>query len=320
MLITNKIVIEEAKILGFSLVGFSPVKKLSQEITYYQKWLSKKYNGKMTYLENKIQQREDPRLIFEKTKSVISVALNYYSGEKHTKLKNKYKISRYAWGKDYHFVMWEKLNYLIDKLKEYDNSFEAVYYVDTGPVMDKIWAVNSGIGWMGKNTNVINKNIGSWFFIGNIFCNIEFINYNNQITDFCGNCNKCIKACPTNALFDGYKIDASRCISYLNIENKEEIPDEFLGKFDNWLLGCDICQEVCPWNIKFAKKTDEINFIEGKNVEFEENELISLSSKGFKDKFKFSPILRPKLKGIKRNLNFNKLSNERNLLKENESN
>ena len=320
MPITNNTIIDEAKKLGFSLIGFTPVKKLSNEINYYKEWLKNGYNGKMAYLENKLPQREDPTLIFEKTKSVISVGLNYYTGEKHSGLKNKYKISRYAWGKDYHFVIWDKLKLLIEKLKEFDSSFEAVYYVDTGPVLDKVWAVNSGIGWMGKNTNIINKNFGSWFFIANIFCNLEFDEYNEKMQDFCGSCNKCVTSCPTNALVDNYKIDASRCISYLNIENKEEIPNEFLGKFDNWLVGCDICQQVCPWNIKFSQKTEEINFIEGNNVEFGDNELINLTSKEFKEKFKDSPILRPKLKGVIRNLNFNKLSNDRNLFKENESN
>lgn len=310
MPINNSIVISAANELGFDLVGFSELKKLTKETEYLKKWLSLKYNGGMKYLENRIEFRENPSLIFDKTKSIISLAINYYSGEKHTNKTSNYKISRYAWGKDYHFIMWDKIKVLIEKIKIDYPDFEAVNYVDTGPVLDKVWAVNSGLGWMGKNTNVINKNIGSWFVIGNLFTNVEFNNYSKPQEDFCGSCNKCVSACPTDALFDNYQIDGSKCISYLTIENKNEIPIEFKGKLENWILGCDICQEVCPWNNKFSQLSKEVNFLNGENVEFTESEIVGLSSKEFKEKFKESPILRPKLKGMIRNINFNKVDND----------
>lgn len=304
MSLSSDYISELAKDTGFDLVGFSKYRLLKQEVIYLNDWLSKGYNGNMKYLNNNLDKREDVGKILRGCKSIISLGLNYYSGEKYSQKPDKFKVSRYAWGKDYHFVIWDMLDLLIKKIKKTVFDFEAVYYVDTGPVMDKVWALNSGLGWMGKNTNIINKKIGSWFFIGNIICNSEIDNYSNKIGDFCGNCTKCIDNCPTNALLGNYEINASRCISYLNIENKGEIPDEFKGKLKNWLLGCDICQEVCPWNIKFSVNTKQLNFIEGKNVEFSEDNFKNLEPSEFKKKFKESPILRPKLKGIMRNIEF----------------
>jgi epoxyqueuosine reductase len=304
VLITTDYVKKIADKAGFDLVGFSKYRLLDKEVDYLANWIKKEYNGGMKYLENNLEKRKDIRKILEGCNSVISFGLNYYAGEKYFYQKDKYKISRYAWGKDYHLVMWDKLSKIIDEIKKDYIDLNAVYYVDTGPVMDKVWAVNSGLGWMGKNTNIINRNFGSWFFIGNILCNAEFDRYSEKVNDFCGSCTKCVDSCPTNALLGNYEIDASRCISYLNIENKGDIPDDFAGKFDNWLLGCDICQEVCPWNIKFAKTTKEINFIEGKNVEFSENDFNLLTPAEFNKKFKESPILRPKLKGIIRTIEF----------------
>ncbi|MEJ2615376.1 MAG: tRNA epoxyqueuosine(34) reductase QueG, partial [Ignavibacteriaceae bacterium] len=185
-----------------------------------------------------------------------------------------------------------------------DNSFEAKAYVDTGPVMDKAWAVKSGIGWLGKHTNVINKEYGSWFFIANLVTNFEF-EYSLPIEDFCGSCRACIDACPTNAIIDEYVINANKCISYLTIENKSEIPEQFKGKFDNWIFGCDICQEVCPWNNKFSKVTDKVEFFPVyNNKEISLDEVVALSKEEFNKRFKESPVKRAKLSGLKRNAAF----------------
>ncbi len=290
--------------IGFDLVGVSEYTLLTKEVEYLKEWLSKGYNGEMKYLERNLEKREDVREILSSANSVISLGINYYNGERYTNKDNYYKVSRYAWGTDYHYVMWEKIDKLIDMIKAENADFEAVRYVDTGPVMDKVWGVKSGLGWMGKHTNIINKNIGSWFFIGNIFSNAKFDKYSEEIKDYCGRCTKCIDNCPTEALLGNYEINASKCISYLTIENKGEIPEEFKGKFNNWLFGCDICQEVCPWNKKFFKLTKEMNFIIGENVEFNEEDFINLNNKSFKERFNKSAILRAKLKGMVRNVEF----------------
>ena len=194
------------------------------------------------------------------------------------------------------------LNKLESQLKEIDNNFESISYVDTGPVLDKVWAIKAGLGWMGKHTNVINRNIGSWFFIANILCNYEFT-YSEEINDFCGSCNACIEACPTKAIIVPYVVDSNKCISYHTIENKGVIPDVFKNQFDDWAFGCDICQDVCPWNRKFSKVTNKSEF-EAKNKFIKKDEIDQMSESDFNNKFKDSPLKRSKLKGIKRNLSF----------------
>jgi epoxyqueuosine reductase len=194
------------------------------------------------------------------------------------------------------------LDELEEELKKVDSAFESISYVDTGQVMDKAWAVRSGIGWFGKHTNVINRDIGSWFFIANIITNYKF-DYSEQIPDFCGTCTACIDACPTDAIVQEYVIDSNRCISYLTIENKNEISEEFKGKFDNWIFGCDICQDVCPWNQKFLVETLIKDFYP-QNKELKLDEVLGLNEENFKEKFKISPIKRAKLSGLKRNASF----------------
>lgn len=302
--INREFVVNLSYQIGFDLVGITEYSLLTKEVEYLTNWLNKGYNGGMKYLERNLDRREDIRKILSNCNSIISLGLNYYNGEKYTEREDYYKVSRYAWGTDYHYVMWEKIDKLIKTIKDKYNDFEAVQYVDTGPVMDKVWSVKAGVGWMGKHTNVINKNFGSWFFIGNIICNAKFDVYDKPINDYCGTCTKCIDSCPTGALLGNYEINASKCISYLNIENKGEISEEFIGKFDKWLFGCDICQEVCPWNKKFFKPTKELNFIEGENVEFSEQDFMILDNKSFKERFNKSPILRAKLKGMVRNIEF----------------
>lgn len=304
MVISKEIIINKARELGFDLIGFSPAEKLQKEFDSLEKWLGKNYHAEMKYMERNLEKRKDIRNVFPKAKSVISLGLNYYTPEKYSENHKYGKISRYAWGKDYHLIIWEKLNLLIEDLKNIDGLFEAKTYVDTGPVMDKAWAVRAGIGWMGKHSNIINKKIGSWFFIANIITNFEF-DYDLPIEDFCGSCTACIEACPTNAIIDEYVVDANKCISYLTIENKNEIPEKFKDKFDNWIFGCDICQDVCPWNNKFSQVTTENDFYpKNNNGEILFEDIKKMDQAEFSKKFKGSPVKRAKLKGLKRNAAF----------------
>lgn len=302
-MITGELIKSRANKLGFQLVGFAKAEILEKEIKDLKKWIGNGFNAGMKYMERNIDKRQDVTQILPEAKSVISLGINYYYRHKYKDELNSGKISRYAWGKDYHLIVWEKIDELVSQLKKIDSSFKAIGYVDTGPVMDKSWAVKSGLGWLGKNTNVINKNFGSWFFIATIISNIELTD-SKQEKDFCGKCTACIDACPTKALLpEGYILDSNKCISYLTIENKNEIAEEFKGKFNNWIFGCDICQDVCPWNKKFSVQTKEHNF-RPINSELELDKIFTMKEEEFRDKFKETPLLRTKLKGLKRNASF----------------
>lgn len=301
MVINNQFIESLAKQHGFDLVGFSKVEKLTTEIDRLKEWIASGYVAGMDYMTKNIEKREDLNLVFEGAVSVISLGMNYYTPDKHTGIINKGKISRYAFNNDYHNIIWEKLEIIIKALSSFDSEFKGIYYVDTGPVMDKVWAKKSGLGWIGKNSNVINRNYGSWFFIANIITNKAF-EYSEQIDDFCGKCSKCIDACPTNAIAKPYVVDASKCISYLTIENKGEIPDSNIGKFNGWIFGCDICQDVCPWNIRFAVDSKVNGFYPDKYpIEIDLDVFDNMDNKEFKEIFSESPIKRAKLKGMKRN-------------------
>ena len=302
MKLSNEIVIEKAKAVGFDLVGFAKAESLRKESEYLQQWLDKNYHAGMDYMSKNFDKRKDVRQILPEAKSVISLGLNYYTPHSYSNEETKGKVSRYAWGKDYHLIIWAMLDELEEELKKVNPQFECISYVDTGPVMDKVWAVRSGLGWLGKHTNVINREIGSWFFIANIITNYEF-DYSEQIPDFCGTCTACIDACPTNAIIKEYVVDANKCISYLTIENKNEISEKFNGKFDNWLFGCDICQDVCPWNQKFPVETLLKNF-HPQNKEFKLDDILEMKEEEFKEKFQTSPVKRAKLTGLKRNALF----------------
>ena len=302
MKLTKDIVIHTAKELGFSLVGFSAVQNLKQEIDHLNVWLDKNYNAGMKYMEENLDKKSDLSRILPSAKSVISLGLNYYVDESFENKTNNGKVSRYAWGKDYHLILWEKLAQLIIKLQEIEPKFEAKSYVDTGPVMDKVWAVKSGLGWMGKHSNIINREIGSWFFIANIINNCEFES-DKEIEDFCGTCTACIDACPTNAIVEDYVVDSYKCISYLTIENKNEIPKEYKGKFEGFIFGCDICQDVCPWNEKFSIQTLEYDF-KPINKEIPLDTFENMTNSQFKKRFANSPISRARVKGMKRNAQF----------------
>lgn len=300
--ITNDIVISKAKSIGFDLVGFARVVELTEEIEKLNLWLDKKYQAGMNYMERNIHKRKNPNEILPDAKSIISLAVIYNTPFDHSNNKDFGKISRYAWGKDYHLIIWEKLDQLENELKSVDSNFKSISYVDTGPVMDKVWAVKSGLGWMGKHTNIINREVGSWFFIANIICNYEF-EYSEQIPDFCGDCTACMDACPTEAIVQPYVVDSNKCISYQTIENKNEIPVELKGKFENWLFGCDICQEVCPWNKKFSVTTLNEEFYP-KHKELSYPDVMQMDVATFKNKFADSPVKRTKLSGLKRNAKF----------------
>ncbi len=299
---TNEQIIHIAHELGFDLIGFAKSEKLDGEIKNLKKWLKLGYQAGMKYMERNVVKREDVSKILPGAKSVISLGINYYTKNKYENNDEHGKVSRYAWGKDYHLILWEKLAEFVELCKEIDNNFEAKTYVDTGPVMDKAWAVKSGIGWLGKHTNVISREIGSWFFIANIITNIKF-DYNEPIADFCGSCTACLEACPTNAIVDEYVVDANKCISYLTIENKREIPEDFKDKFEDWIFGCDICQDVCPWNDKFPAETGEREFFPREKV-LDLNMFDEMTNSQFKKKFGDSPISRARLKGMRRNAEF----------------
>ncbi len=304
MKLSNEIVIEKAKGLGFELAGFAKADILNEEVVHLEEWLSKGYQAGMKYMNRNIDKRKDIRKVFPESKSVISLALNYYTPDQHIPEEDEGKISRYAWGKDYHLIIRDKLRILENELKQIDPFFKSLSYVDTGPIMDKAWAVRAGLGWLGKHTNVINPGIGSWFFIASILTNYEF-KYSELMTDHCGSCTACIDACPTKAIVEEYILDANKCISYLTIENKDEIPESYKDKFDKWIFGCDICQDVCPWNIKFSEScgTQEFNPLDGQTG-ISLTEVGAMDEDTFKRRFKESPVKRTKLSGLKRNASF----------------
>jgi epoxyqueuosine reductase len=301
--ITNKKVIELARVYGFDLAGFARVEPLDEEYARLEEWVNKKYYAAMEYIPRNLEKRKDVRTILPEAKSVISLGMNYYNEEKYEDKVGYGKISRYAWGKDYHIIIWEKLESFIEDLQAIDPEIKVIEYVDTGPVMDKAWAVRSGLGWMGKNSNIISKELGSWFFIATLITNYEF-DYSVRVQDLCGKCRACIDACPTEAIVNDHVIDANRCISFLTIENKGEIAQEFKGKFENWLFGCDACQDVCPWNIKFALTAREEELAREIVKELSFTEIEKLDETEFKKRFENSPIYRAKLSGLKRNANF----------------
>lgn len=290
---------DKAKQLGFDLIGFAKAEELGEESEHLQQWLDKDYQAGMDYMDRNFEKQKDVRKILPEAKSVVSLGLNYYTPHQYSDEKANGKVSRYAWGKDYHLIIWSLLDELESELKKIDPSFKSISYVDTGPVMDKAWAVRAGIGWLGKHTNVINREIGSWFFIANIITNYEF-EYSEPIPDFCGSCTACLDACPTKAIVQEYVVDANKCISYLTIENKGTISEEFKGKFDDWIFGCDICQDICPWNKKFPVET-MIKDFHPENKELNLIDILEMTEEKFKEKFKNSPIKRAKLSGLKRN-------------------
>ena len=297
---------QESKRLGFDFCGISKAEFLEDEAPRLEKWLKNEMHGKMQYMENYFDLRLDPTKLMSGAKSVISLLLNYFPSEKQN--EHSPKISKYAYGKDYHFVIKEKLKELIAFIKQNIGDVNARAFVDSAPVMDKVWAKKSGLGWIGKHTNLISKNNGSFFFIAELIVDLD-LEYDSEIADYCGSCTKCIDACPTDAISQPYVVDGSKCISYFTIELKENIPAEMKGKFDDWMFGCDICQDVCPWN-SFSKPHNELQFKPLPEIlNFTKKDWEEISEETFNKTFHDSPLERPKYKGIKRNLEFLNLGN-----------
>lgn len=291
----------EAKRLGFLSCGISKAGFLEEEAPRLEKWLNENRHGQMQYMENHFDKRLDPTLLVDGAKSVISLLLNYYPSE--TQKSDTYKISKYAYGEDYHFVIKEKLKELLHSINENIGEVGGRAFVDSAPVLDKAWAAKSGLGWIGKNSNLLSKQVGSFFFIAELIVDIE-LDYDTSVTDHCGSCTACLDACPTQAIIAPYVVDGSKCISYFTIELKENIPNEVKGKLDDWAFGCDVCQDVCPWN-RFSKPHSEPLFNP-------HPELLSLTKKDweeiteetFRAVFKNSAVKRTKFSGLKRNLDF----------------
>jgi epoxyqueuosine reductase len=287
--------------LGFISCGISKSGFLENEIGRFESWLKNNYHGKMSYMERNFDKRMDTRKLVDGSKSVISLLFNYYPSKEIN--NNCFKISKYAYGKDYHFIIKDKLKTLLSSMRNEIGEIDGRVFVDSAPIMEKAWAKKSGLGWIGKNTNLISKKTGSFFFIAEIIVDLE-LEYDNEVTDHCGSCNACLDACPTDALYEPYKIDASKCISYFTIELKEQFPNDLKKDFNDWIFGCDICQDVCPWN-KFSRPNEEPLLSPLKEInQYSKKDWLELTDEVFKVVFKGSPLERTKFKGLKRNIQY----------------
>ncbi|MDY0987701.1 tRNA epoxyqueuosine(34) reductase QueG [Flavobacterium sp. CFBP9031] len=299
--IYSKFIKEEAKRLGFISCGISKAGFLEQEAPRLENWLKNNRNGQMAYMENHFDKRLDPTLLVDDGKSVVSLLLNYYPDSKQN--DESFKISKYAYGQDYHFVIKDKLKEFLHSIQENIGEVSGRAFVDSAPVLDKAWAAKSGLGWIGKNSNLITQKVGSFYFIAELIIDLE-LEYDYAVTDHCGSCTACIDACPTQAIVAPYIVDGSKCISYYTIELKENLPEEMKGKFDEWMFGCDTCQDVCPWN-RFSKPHSEPLFNPNPELlSFAKKDWIEITEETFKLVFKNSPIKRTKFDGLKRNIKF----------------
>ena len=306
MIVGNKskytnLIKKEAIRLGFMSCGISKAGFLEEEAPRLEEWLNKNRNGKMSYMENHFDKRLDPTKLVDGSKSVISLLLNYYPD----KVQNpeSYKISKYAYGKDYHFVIKDKLKSLLQFIQSEIGEVAGRSFVDSAPVLDKAWAAKSGLGWIGKNSNLLSKKAGSFFFIAELIVDLE-LEEDTPVTDHCGTCTACIDACPTNAIVEPYKVDGSKCISYFTIELKDELPNSFKNTFEDWMFGCDICQDVCPWN-RFSKPHNEPLFDPHPDLlKFDKKDWQEITRETFNEIFRKSAVKRTKFEGLKRNIKF----------------
>lgn len=307
----SKIIKEKSKKFGFEGCGISKADFLEEDARALEKYLKNNYHGELHYMENYFDKRVDPRLLVEGSKSVISLQYNYFPTEEINSLDN-YKISKYAYGQDYHEVIKEILREMVAELREEIGDFNCRIFTDSAPVLEKAWARKSGLGWVGKNALLLTKQKGSFFFLAEIICDIELAP-DHAVTDHCGSCRKCIDACPTDAIVDDRIINASKCISYATIELKNAIPDSFKGKMEDWMFGCDICQDVCPWN-RFSVPHLEPKFQPNEFLKkFRKNEWQEITQELFSEVFRKSPVKRAKFSGLKRNIEFlNKYSGKQN--------
>lgn len=297
----TELIKKKAAELGFFFCGISKAEFLEDEARHLDNWLKRDFHGKMNYMENHYDKRLDPRLLVDNAKSVVSLLLNYYPEEKPLD-SSAPKISKYAYGKDYHFIIKDKLREFFQYIQDEIGEVDGRVFVDSAPVMDKAWAKKSGLGWMGKNANIIHPKHGSYFFIAELILDLE-LEPDGPIKDYCGTCTKCIDECPTDAIVEPYLIDGSKCISYLTIELKDEIlPNEFKGKMDNWMFGCDVCQDVCPWN-RFSTPHSEPWFKPHDDLlKMKKNDWEDLTEEVFQELFRKSAVKRTKFFGLKRNI------------------
>ncbi|MFT4645932.1 MAG: epoxyqueuosine reductase, partial [Planctomycetota bacterium] len=298
----TQLIKQKAKELGFEEIGISKAEFLEEEAPRLENWLNQNMHGEMSYLANHFDKRLDPTKLVPGAKSVISLSYNYYTDQE---LKSdSYKLSKYAFGRDYHKVVKKKLKILTQFIQEEIGEIDGRAFVDSAPVMEKAWAKKSGLGWIGKNSLMLTKGKGSYFFLSELIIDLE-LEYDNPYTkDYCGTCTKCIDACPTDAIFEPYQVDASKCISYFTIELKEEIPQEMKGKFEDWIFGCDICQDVCPINSR-AKVHKQPDFAPRDGLlDMSKKDWKEITEEVFEKLFFATPVNRTKFKGLKRNIEF----------------
>ena len=298
----SQLIKQKAEKFGFQSCGISKAEFLEEEAPRLEAWLNKDYHGEMKYMENHFDKRLNPTLLVDGAKSVISLSYNYFPKVKIDEINN-FKISKYAYGEDYHEVIKDVLKEMVAELQEEIGEFGFRVFVDSAPVLEKAWARKSGLGWVGKNANLITKKHGSFYFLAEIICDLE-LEYDLAVTDHCGSCRACIDACPTQAIVSDRIVDGSKCISYATIELKNEIPDYFNGKMDDWIFGCDVCQDVCPWN-RFSAPTLQEKFAPNfQKLNFRKNEWKELSQELFSEIFKKSAVKRTKFSGLMRNISF----------------
>jgi epoxyqueuosine reductase len=297
----TSIIKQEAQRLGFLSCGISKAGFLEQEAPRLENWLNNNMQGQMSYMENHFDKRLNPTLLVDDAKSVISLLLNYYPSELQN--EDSYKISKYAYGQDYHHVIKEKLKELLHFIQTEIGEVSGRAFVDSAPVLDKAWAAKSGLGWIGKNSNLITQKVGSFYFIAELIIDLE-LDYDTPTTDHCGSCTACLDACPTEAIVAPYVVDGSKCISYFTIELKDNLPQEMKGKFDDWMFGCDVCQDVCPWN-RFSKPHNEPLFQANSDIlNFSKSDWEEITADTFQKVFKNSAVKRTKYEGLLRNINF----------------
>ena len=298
----SQLIKQKAEKFGFQSCGISKAEFLEEEAPRLETWLNKGYHGEMKYMENHFDKRLNPALLVDGAKSVISLSYNYFPKVKIDEINN-FKISKYAYGEDYHEVIKDILKNMVAELQEEIGEFGFRVFVDSAPVLEKAWARKSGLGWVGKNANLITKKHGSFYFLAEIICDLE-LEYDLAVTDHCGSCRACIDACPTQAIVSDRIVDGSKCISYATIELKNEIPDYFNGKMDDWIFGCDVCQDVCPWN-RFSAPTLQEKFAPNfQKLNFRKNEWKELTQELFSEIFKKSAVKRTKFSGLMRNISF----------------
>ncbi len=293
-----------AKRLGFDFCGIAKAGFLEEEAPRLEEWLNRNYQGQMGYLANHFDKRLDPTKLVEGAKTVVSLIYNYYPEQKLPESPDSIKLAKYAYGVDYHFVIREKLNEFLEILREEIGEFDGRGFVDSAPIMERQWAQKAGLGWIGKNSLLLNKQQGSFFFLAELIIDLEVTPDIPLAKDYCGTCTKCLDACPTDAIVEPGVVNGSQCISYLTIELKENIPSEFKGQMENWAFGCDICQDVCPWN-RFSKPHQEPKFHPHPELkEFTNKDWQEITEETFRKVFKKSAVKRTKLAGLKRNVDF----------------